>query len=231
MPDHEPQPLDLTEIRDVSGILGTAVRTYLGYPSLFILLAAMVLVPYQLITLAINISGPTYVILLLVNLVVIVPLISALQMHALVAVAEHERPSVGTVFRNALPVLPGVAAAEIVAAIGILIGFICFIVPGIYLAIRWAVVAQTAAYERTKWPTTISRSWSMTSRGFFHILGAVLIVATLDLLVASLVTGFVSSAGYVVQVVVLVIVGTLTQSFGALVLAILYFDLRAREGS
>jgi hypothetical protein len=35
----------------------------------------------------------------------------------------------------------------------------------------------------------------------------------------------------VVQVVVLVIVGTLTQSFGALVLAILYFDLRAREGS
>lgn len=214
------------------------MRLYGGYPGLFLLVTAVVVIPYNAIVLAVAHSGAltgksgtavsTLLLLDVINWVVIVPLISSLELQALVSVAESEHPSVGEVFRKALPVLPGVAAAVIITGICVVIGSF-LIIPGIYLAVRLAVVAQTAAFEQTHWPNTLSRCWSMTRRNFWHVLGtlfAVLIVAFFIELVA---LSIVSSAGTPVRVVVSVIVSVITQSFLALTMATLYFDLRARE--
>jgi hypothetical protein len=79
----------------------------------------------------------------------ITPLVSALHIHGVVAIGEARRPHLGTVGRRGLQVLPVVAAADIMSSIGIALGYVALIVPGILLGLRWAVVAQAGgARER-----------------------------------------------------------------------------------
>lgn len=233
-----PPDLDLSEVRPISGILGTAVRLYLRYPTLFILLAALILVPYNLLILLFGSSDlvtgtstavGTYTLLALSTVVVVAPLISSLELQALVILGEGNHPHLGEVFRRALPVLLGVAAAQIIAGLLIVVGLFMLVIPGIYIAVRLAVVAQTAAFERTKWPTTLGRSWAMSQGNFFHVFGLVATVAILESLIATLIGDAFSSSPVAAQVVVAIVVGVLTQAFGALVLGLLYFDLRSRE--
>jgi hypothetical protein len=61
-------------------------------------------------------------------------------------------------------VLPVVAAAEIVANVGIVAGTYALAIPGIILSVRWSVVAQTAAVEHEGWLPALRRSWRLTSQ-------------------------------------------------------------------
>lgn len=235
-----PPGLDLTEVRSIGGIISTAARLYARYPTLFVLLAALILVPYEVLILIIGRSSlvtgsgaalGTESLLALITLVVIVPLVSALELQALVALGEGQHPEVRKVFAQVLPVLLGVAAAQIIAGILIFVGFFLLVIPGIILSVRFAVVAQTAAFEQTDWPTTLRRSWGMSRGNFLHILGVVVAVAIIEYLVSSVVAGIFSGTSNGIQVAVLIAVAVVTQSFGALVLGLLYFDLRAREST
>lgn len=234
----EPPVLDLTERRSVSEIIATALRLYWHYPMLFLALGALVVVPYEVGVLAVTHAGPlgqghtsagTQLVLDLLILALIGPLVSALQLQALVMVGGGEHPSMLEIFRRALPVLPGVIAAEVISGIGIGIGFILLFIPGVYLAIRWSVVAQTAAFEQTQWPTTLRRSIEMTRGNFLRVLGLLILVAVLNLLVAGIIGSLVGTGSKPVQDVVGIALIVVTQSFTALTLAVLYFDLRSRE--
>ena len=46
--------------------------------------------------------------------------------------------------------LPVVAAAEIAAGFGIGLGLLAFLIPGVYLLVRWAVVAQARRRSNTR---------------------------------------------------------------------------------
>jgi hypothetical protein len=123
-------------------------------------LTLTVVIPYWLIVLLIDGSGPlgqahhgasAVLIVTLLGVLLVTPLISALHIHALTVIGEGRQPAIGAVLLRGVRVLPVVAAAEIVAGLGIVIGFVFLIVPGVILAIRWAVVAQAAAIERVDW--------------------------------------------------------------------------------
>ena len=116
----------------------------------------------------------TTVILLLVAFALVGPLVSALYVNALVAIGEGRGPSIADVARQGLRALPVVAAAQIVAGIGIGVGFVLFIVPGVILALRFAVVAQVAAIERTDWPGALRRSAVLTRGNYLRILALLL---------------------------------------------------------
>jgi hypothetical protein len=126
-------------------------------------------------------------------------------------------------------VLPVVAAAVIVAGLGIGLGFLALIVPGVLLALRWSVVAQVAAVEHEGWIPSLGRSTALTRGHYWHIFGllaiTVLVNGGLAFAAASLPVGSTSGAA---SVALGIATHTITASFSALTLAILYFDLRAR---
>lgn len=222
--------LDLNRQRTIGEIFRTAVQLFVRMPLLFLFLAGIVVVPYEVVVvlLAHGKSGlgvGTELIVLLVAWAVIAPTVSALVVQALLSLGEGEHPRIADVFRRALPVLPVVIAAEIIAGLGIVAGFICLIVPGLYLELRWAVVAQVAAVERTDWPTAIRRSGELARGNYMRILGVLLMVAVLSLIVNSFTGGHVGSA------VITIAVALLVQSFVTLLTSLLYFDLRAREST
>jgi hypothetical protein len=126
-------------------------------------------------------------------------------------------------------VLPEVAAAVIAAGLGIGLGLL-LIIPGILLALRWSVVAQVAAVDHEGWLPALKRSGELARGHYWHVAGLILITALLtggvELAAAAIPLGSTSGA---VSVALGILVRTITASFTALTLALLYFDLRARS--
>lgn len=232
--------LDLNRTRSVPELLATALRLYGRFPVQFIVLAACVVVPYEVIVQLLtnatplgngNVSASTALLLGLINLAVVGPLVSALQVQALFAVADGDHPRAGVVFERALRVLPTVVAADIIAGIGIGIGAVLFILPGIYLALRWAVVAQVAAAEQVDWPGAIRRSGELARGNYLRVISVVVLVALITFLVSGIGHAIAGNSAKLGPVAIEIAVVTLVQSFASLVTAMLYFDLYAREGT
>lgn len=219
-------------------ILSTVRLMYAGYPLLFLALALAVVGPYELIVFAVTKTAPlqqqtssveTAVILLLVAFALVGPLVSALYVHALVAIGEQAQPSIAGVALQGLKVLPVVAAAQIIAGICIGVGFLLFIVPGVILALRFAVVAQAAAIEQIDWPTALRRSGLLTRRNYLRILGLLICIYVVNVTLTRLGILVAGHSAGAPAVALGVVIATLTQSFAALTSSILYFDLRVRH--
>jgi hypothetical protein len=235
----DPQPTELERPRTLGEILGGALDYYGRYPLLFMLLAAGVIAPYELAVLAATGAGPlaaqshlsagAQILLVLIDYAVVAPLISALYVHAVTVIGEGRRPEASQVAARGLRVLPDVTAAVIVAGLGIGLGIVALIIPGIILALRWSVVAQAAAIDRQGWLPALRRSGELTRGNYWHILGLLLITGLLagavTLAAGALPLGSTSGAA---SVAVGIVARTITASFSALTLAFLYFDLRAR---
>jgi hypothetical protein len=232
-----PPPLDLRAPRSLAGIFAAALRLYWAFPVVFAGLALAIVAPYELIVVAVTGAAPlatqnatvsTALTLTLIDLVLIGPLISALQVHAVSTVGSGSRPQIVDVARRGLRVLPVVAAAEIIAGLGIFGGLILFVFPGIYLLLRWAVVAQAAAIERTDWLGALRRSGELVRGNYLRVFGFLIVVECVVFGLRAVGVALAGSHTHVLQVVLGIAIETLSRSFTALTTALLYFDLLAR---
>lgn len=228
MPAEPTTAIDLSSPRTVGEILDAAFKTYSRRPLLFIALAAIVLIPYSVVMVLVanakHVSFGTEFVLVLVELAVVNPFVSALQMQALTDLGQGSSPVMRDVVRRGLAVLPVVAAADIIAGLAELAGFAILIVPGLFAAVRFAVVAPAAAGERIAWPEALTRSLALTRGNAWRVLGVLVIQAVLLSLVAEILGA--SSIAVAVAGAALWVVA---QSFCALLINLLYFDLRARQ--
>lgn len=232
--------MDLQRPRTVPEILGATVTLYARYPVLFVLLALAVVAPYELLVLATVGSSPlggrnghasTALILILLEFALIQPLIAALYVHAVVMIGNGEKPSPLAVGSRVARVLPVVAAAQIVAGLGIGIGFIAFVIPGVVLLIRWAVVAQVAAIEHPDWIGALRRGAQLSRGNYLHIFGLIIVTAVVNVVLSEAGLGVSSGTTGAADVAFGIAVETLIRSFTALTTAMLYFDLLARHAS
>jgi hypothetical protein len=224
-------------LRLVTGAFGL----YRRYPLLFLVLAAGVIVPYEVIVLVAtgkgtfaqsSLSFGVSSLLTLVEWVLIGPLISALHVHAVREAREGREPELAPIARQGLRVLPVVAAASIISGLGIGLGFVALIVPGFILLLRWHVVAQAAAIENQGWQRALDHSRYLVQGHYRHVLVFVVyvvLIVTVPTLLFGLAFGHHSTT--VASFLVGVTVQLFTRSFGALATALLYFDLRARHES
>jgi len=239
-PEDSPATLDLAHPRTVAEILLTSLRLFVRYPLLFLALALLVVGPYDLLILGVsgasplgqqNTSAYTALLLALLDFALVGPLVSALQVHAVLDIGEGGRPRLLELLGRGLRVLPVVAAAEIIAGIAIGIGLILLIIPGIILAIRFAVVAQVAAVERTDWPGAIRRSGRLVAGNYLRVFSLLFIVTLVDLLLVDVIGKVAGTSASAPEVVLGIAIGVLVRTFQAITTAVLYFDLRARENA
>jgi hypothetical protein len=232
--------IDLSRERSVGTILRSTLALYRDYPWLFLLLALAVIAPWDLIKLGITGVGPfghlRHTSFLerqpvnLLDIAIIDPLVSALHIHAVVAIGKGQRPHLTAVAWNGMRVLPTVGIAALAAGVAIEIGFLALVIPGIVLWVRLSVVAQAAAVEQAGVRAALRRSWRLTRFDQRHVFGLLLVVGVLvsgpSLGALALINGSGSSPGVFALGVV---VNTVVASFTALTTALLYFDLQARE--
>jgi hypothetical protein len=232
------EPVELEQERSIMQLLRAALDVYGRYPWLFLILTVGVIVPYDLVVLGtsgsmpfgnrqhgVGIFRPSDA----VNVLVIAPVIAALYAHAIIDVSKGRRPALSPVVLYGLRVLPLVIIAQIIGYVGIAIGAVFFIVPGIVLGLRWCVLALAIAVEHRGILGAFSRSGRLAAGHYWHILGLTLAVESV-VLVAALGVHFITEGGSSGVVVALeVVVQTVMASYVALVLTMLYFDLCARQ--
>jgi hypothetical protein len=224
--------------RSTPRLIADTFGLYRRYPLLFFALAAAVIVPYELIVLAVTGDGgstrsnadvTTELVLTVLDLFLVASLVSALHVHGVADVRRGEEPRFGPIARRGLAALPVVCAATIMATFGIFLGSL-LIVPGLILWIRWLVVAQAAAIERDGWIAALRRSWALTQRTWLHALVFLVCITLiagvpavlLNLALADQPTTVATFlAGTLLTVIVI--------SFSALATGLLYFDLRTRR--
>lgn len=231
--------IELERPRSIPELIAAAFNLYFRVPILFLALAAIVVVPWELIVLLVTGAGPfalghegfiTSNVMSLIDAFFVTAAVSAFHVHAVRELGDGGRPRLLPTLRQSLTTLPVVAFVTGVSAAAILVGVFALVVPGVMLWARWAVVSQTAALEGGGWTDPFRRSANLTEGERWHALWTLAVASTITLVPWMVVRGAVGhttttvgsfAAGTALQVVM--------RSFEALVFALLYFDLKARR--
>ncbi|MGA2164613.1 MAG: hypothetical protein ABSH36_09085 [Solirubrobacteraceae bacterium] len=136
----------------------------------------------------------------------------------------------GQLLRAVTPVLGKLILVGIVAGIGIAIGFVLIIIPGLILATIWSVAAPVVVLERPNGLRALGRSRELVRGNGWSVFAVILLLVILVGVVAALLEAGGDAAGTAVGLVVRVIVGILTAPISALAAAVLYFELSKAQG-
>ena len=138
--------------------------------------------------------------------------------------------SLGETFAAAQEHLTAVIVAGILAAIGIIVGLILLIVPGLVLMTWWAVIIPTIVLENRSAGESFTRSRELV-RGYGWSVFGVIVLVILLLIGFQIVLGLVLTplADWLQSFVSQIVSGTLTAPFIAVVLTLLYLRLRAAK--
>jgi hypothetical protein len=156
---------------------------------------------------------------------------------ALVAAVEDIRDarsdlSLGETFAKVRPQLAAITVGGLLAGLGIVLGLLLLIVPGLVLMTWWVLIIPVIVLERTPAGTAFSRSRELV-RGYGWNVFGVIVLTILLLLAFEIVLAIVLSplAEWLQAFVANVASGTLTSPFIALVWTLLYFRLRQAKAT
>src|SRR3954471_2197583 len=135
--------------------------------------------------------------------------------------------SLAETFSRVRPQLGAIVVAGILAAVGIFLGLVLLIVPGLVLLTWWVLVIPVVVLERAHAGAAFSRSRELV-RGYGWNVFGVIVLTILLLLAFEIVLAIVLSpvADWLQDFVSSVVSGALTAPFIALVWTLLYFRLR-----
>jgi hypothetical protein len=129
----------------------------------------------------------------------------------------------------AAPVLGQLILVGVVAAVGIMAGFLLLIIPGLILITIWSVAAPVVVLEHPGVFAALRRSRNLVRGNGLRVFGVILALVVLVGVAGNLIDVAAESAGTGAGIVARVVVGVLSAPLAALAAAVLYFDLRARS--
>jgi hypothetical protein len=132
----------------------------------------------------------------------------------------------GQLLRAVTPVLGQLLLVAVVAGVGIVVGLVLLVVPGLILLTVWAVAAPVVVLEQPPGLRALGRSRELVRGNGWPVFGVVLVLGVVVAIVAGGIELAAESAGTGVGIVVRVILGVLTAPLSALAAAVLYFELR-----
>ena len=134
--------------------------------------------------------------------------------------------SAGELARSVGPVLLPLIAVSILAGLGIAIGFLLLIVPGLILVTLWAVVAPVTVVERPRVLAAFGRSRELVRGNGWQVFG-VIVLFVLIFIAIGIVLGIVGAVlGDAGEVILNYLGSVITAPLVALASAVLYFELR-----
>src|SRR5207248_2197581 len=133
--------------------------------------------------------------------------------------------TVGDLFSAATPALLPLALFCILLAIGVTIGFILLIIPGLILLTYWSVGAPTIVVEDAGPIDAFGRSWNLVRGDAWSVFGVLVVVFVIVFVVAAILDAIGVAIGAGALVVATVVAGVLTAPIPAVAISVMYFEL------
>lgn len=181
------EPIELERPRDLGGILDDAFRVYRAHWLTLLACATVVVVPVQVLVFGVGLgwlsehyvaSSPIGDSLagLVAQLLVVTPLVTAMTVHVVRHAARRESVRPGAAIAAGLEAFSALFLPIALVALGVLLGLFAFVIPGIVLAVRWAVVPQVIVVERVTGTAALRRSGELVAgHGWFTFLVVLLV--------------------------------------------------------
>lgn len=237
--------IDLGAKRNLAQILDDAFALYRAYARTLLPIAVGVVLPVNLAVSGIGLgeltsgydstpSNGVGLLQIFVALLITTPLITAMVVHLVLDVSRGQPVSAPRAVRAGLDVFAPLLAGLALAFAGIALGFVALVIPGIYLAVLWAFVAQAVVVDGRRGPQALSRSAELVRGRWWWVLGVVLVTNLVAGLLGLLVEVPAQELAKSADSQAIVLVGTMivqifTLSFLALTNTLLYFSLRAER--
>jgi hypothetical protein len=214
---------------DVGAVLRQVFGIYVDQAPVLMPAAAAVFVFTGLLSILVVSAGSGLQLLTLFIGLVANSLFTAMVVELVADLRDGKRDAkAADLIRAATPVVGAVILIGVVAALGTIVGFLCFVVPGVILMTVWSVAVPVIVLERPPGLRALGRSRELVRGNGWQVFGAILV---LDLLVTLLVgAGDVAaeSGGTGAGIVARVVLGVLSAPIPALGAAVLYFELGGR---
>lgn len=239
------KPLDLAHPRELGDLVTLALRLYAQNFSLFFTPAVVVVAPYVLAVDGVwgrqladgaNAHGPRGAALVSVALSLLIaqPLITAMNVRIVQAMAEGRVPALGEAARAALAVFLPAAAVVLLFSVAVAVGFLVLIVPGVYLAVRWYFGPQVVVADGLRGAAALGRSGEIVQGQWWSTFGRLVVLSVVGLIVGLVVGGILGAVGQAASSPALYVAGQILSqaaatSFAALAGTLLFFDRRARH--
>jgi hypothetical protein len=223
--------------------LGVLKRNFLTFFLLALVFSGVPTAAYSYYTLTLaeqpgNPAGPYAIFGGWILLMAVGPLLQAALIHATISDLNGRRPNLGECLATALRHLLPLLAITILLTLALVVGFLLLILPGVLMALAWAVVSPVRVVEKAGVLQAFSRSAELTRDRRGAILGLFVISwlfgVALTLLTQLFIGGPLTAldSGPMLQAVVL---SPLTSAISAMVtgagVAVIYFELRRiKEG-
>jgi hypothetical protein len=217
----------------LSGVLGEAWGYYKRFAAHFLIIAFAIYLGAAIIVLLLSLAGSVGAFIGVIFNLIAAFLVQAALVKAVQDVRDGRADlDLGETVRAALPYVLPVAVASILASIGIAIGFILIIVPGLILLTFWSLIVPSIVIGGEGITGSFSKSWR-TVRGYaWHVFGTYVLVF-LILIVFDIVLGLILVALPLLarSFISSIVSGTLVAPFLALVVTLVYYRLTAAHGA
>jgi hypothetical protein len=235
---------ELRERRDVGALFRDSLAVFGRHFWLFIALSAVVVIPAELIVEGIGLEMLTSsyddspslaeaAVPTIVEFLVVTPIIAAICIYALHEIAGGERPRAGQVLIAGFEAFTPLFAAVVLAGLGIVVGLLALVVPGVFLAVRWFLVPQAVVIDGARGAGALRRSGDLV-QGFWWRTFGLVVLANVAVVIPGVIllepfTAIAESTDSSAWELVGGIVTTsVTSPFLALFSTFLYYDLLAR---
>jgi hypothetical protein len=140
--------------------------------------------------------------------------------------------TIGETFRAVQPRLPSAIVAGVLAAIGIGIGFLLLIIPGLYLLTIWSMLIPVIVLEGRSAGEAFSRSRELVRGNGWNVFGLVVVTFLLVGIASALIRAlFLPLPDFLDAWLGSLVAHSLTIPFAAAALTTAYFTLRAQGAS
>ena len=140
-------------------------------------------------------------------------------------------PGIGELFSAVGPKLGRLIVAGILAGLGIALGLVLIIVPGLYLITIWAVIAPVIVVEGAPVGASFGRSQQLVKGDGWPVFGTLVIIFIVNAIVGFIVRAIAGSS-FVGVLIGSLVPNLLLAPIGAIAAAVIYFELRRlKEGA
>jgi hypothetical protein len=133
--------------------------------------------------------------------------------------------SVGDLFSAATPAIASLILFGILFSIGVGIGFILLIVPGLFLLTMWSVGAPAIVVERIGAIDAFGRSWNLVKGDGWSVFGALLLILIIVIVIQLVLVAIGAAIGVGGAIVASIIAGAITAPIYSIAVSVIYFEL------